>query len=99
MRSNLTFELTDPRRHSGDDRVRAAFDMHEKYRAALLREEPISGLAEHIAVCAACGPLARRLQEVDALLAEVEVPGPPPGLKERVLRSAKSWAFLPSRQQ
>jgi TPR repeat protein len=29
----------------------------------------------------------------------VELPEPPPGLKDRILRSARSWAFLLSRQQ
>jgi hypothetical protein len=70
--------------------MRQLLEQHDRARQLLLEGESLAGLEHHVAECGVCRPLAAKLARLDRLIAEV--PGPRPGLLQRILRPRRDPA-------
>jgi hypothetical protein len=67
---------------------------HEPYRKALYADEPIEGLADHVAACPSCRALKERLERMDQRIWDRPVPAPRPTLIDEILAQTTGAARL-----
>lgn len=64
-------------------------DDHDRTWRALLEDDPWPGQGDHLAECASCRELTRRLKIIDELLRPLRAVQPPPDLLDRLRLSTR----------
>lgn len=68
---------------------------HERFRSAIYGEEPLAGLAEHLATCEDCRRLSARLERITRDAREAPIPKPRPELLAEILACTSGFEGAP----